>query len=57
MRPTKVRSLVFTDPVHSSGSRLLLVIVSLIAISHYFIVEGSKLLENWDNAFFWMRMK
>lgn len=57
MRPTKVRSLVFTDPVHSSGSRLLLVIVSLIAISHYFIVEGSKLLENWDNDYFWMRMK
>lgn len=53
MPATKVRSVVFTDPLYSSGSRFLLVIVSLAAVAHYFYMEGQKLMENWDNEAFW----
>lgn len=53
MRQAKVRSVVFADPLYSSGSKLLLVILALAVMGHYFYQEGMDIWANWDNQVFW----
>lgn len=49
MRQTQMRSLVFTNPVYSGRSRLLLLILALGAIWLYVYEEGKDVLDNWED--------
>lgn len=49
MSKAKVRPFVFTDEVHSSGCRILLVLIALGVIGFYAYSEALDVLQNWDN--------
>lgn len=53
MRNAKVRSVVFADTLYSSGSRILLVILTLAVMGAYFYQEGLNVLDNWENETYW----
>lgn len=48
-----MRSIVFSDPLYSGGSKFILVVIALSVVANYLYQECSDVLDNWDNDIYW----